>query len=104
LRALPIELKREGGADTVFHNKIAHLTHEVPGTIVENDVHVATMGISPPGTYVACADGLIRTTDGRLPAILHQYDRLPDIARFVAAKYGLPAQAPEGAGFSERPR
>ena len=89
LQALPWELKREGGADTIFHNKMAHLTHEVPGAIVENDVHVATMGISPPGTYVAGADGLIRTADGHLPAILHQYDRLPDIAPIVAAKYGL---------------
>ena len=90
LQALPPELRREGGADTVFHNRMAHLTHEVPGTIVENDVHVATMGITPPGTYVAGADGLIRTADGRLPAILHQYDRVPDIARVVAARYRLP--------------
>jgi hypothetical protein len=89
LQTLPWELKREGGADTVFHNRMAHLTHEVAGTIVENDVHVATMGISPPGTYAAGADGLIRTADGHVPAILHQYDRLPDIAPIVAAKYGL---------------
>jgi len=89
LQALPRELRLAGGADTVFHNKMAHLTHEVPGTIVENDAHVATMGISPPGTYVAGADGLIRTADGHLPAILHQYDRLPEIARFVAARYRL---------------
>ncbi len=91
LQALPPELRREGGADTAFHNRMAHLTHEVAGTIVENDVHVATMGIAPPGSYVAGADGLIRTADGRVPAILHQYDRLPDIARVVAAKYRLPA-------------
>jgi hypothetical protein len=91
LQALPPELRREGGADTAFHNRMAHLTHEVPGTIVENDEHVATMGIAPPGTYVAGADGLIRTADGRLPAILHQYDRVPDIAAVVAAKYGLSA-------------
>jgi hypothetical protein len=89
LQALPRELRLEGGADTVIHNKMAHLTHEVPGTIIENDEHVATMGISPPGTYVAGTDGLIRTADGRLPAILHQYDRVPDIARVIAAKYGL---------------
>jgi hypothetical protein len=89
LQGLPPELRREGGADTAFHNRMAHLTHEVPGTIVENDLHVATMGISPPGTYMAGADGLIRTADGLLPAILHQYDRVPDIAAIVAAKYGL---------------
>jgi hypothetical protein len=90
LHALPIGIRPEGGADTVFHNKIAHLTHEVVAEIVENDVHVATMGLTPPAAYVAGEDGLIRTADGRLPAILHQYDRLPDIARVVAAKYRLP--------------
>ena len=90
LQALPRQLRLEGGADTIFHNKMAHLTHEVPGTIIENDQHVATMGISPPGTYVAGTDGLIRTVDGHLPAILHQYDRLPEIARLVAARYRLP--------------
>jgi hypothetical protein len=91
LQALPRELRLAGGADTAIHNRMAHLTHEVPGTIVENDLHVATMGISPPGTYLAGTDGLIRTADGRLPAILHQYDRVPDIAPIVAAKFGLSA-------------
>jgi hypothetical protein len=91
LQGLPGELRREGGADTAIHNRMAHLTHEVPGMIVENDVHVATMGIAPPGTYLAGADGVIRTADGRAPTILHQYDRLPDIAAAVAAKYGLSA-------------
>ena len=90
LHGLPIGIRREGGADTVFHNKMAHLTHEVAAEIVENDVHVATMGLTPPDAYVAEPDGLIRTADGRLPAILHQYDRLPDISRLVAAKYRLP--------------
>jgi hypothetical protein len=91
LHALPIRIRREGGADTVFHNKIAHLTREVPAAIVENDVHVATMGLTPPSAYVAGADGLIRTADGRLPAILHQYDRIPALKRAIVAKYRLPA-------------
>lgn len=89
LHALPIRIRREGGADTVFHNKIAHLTHEVAAVIVENDEHVATMGLTPDTAYVADGDGLIRTADGRLPAILHQYDRVPALQRAVAAKYQL---------------
>jgi hypothetical protein len=91
LQALPIRLRREGGADTVFHNKIAHLTREVAAEIVENDVHVATMGLTPPSAYVAGTDGLIRTADGRAPAILHQYDRIPALKRAVEARYGPPA-------------
>jgi hypothetical protein len=91
LHALPLRLRREGGADTVFHNKIAHLTREVAAEIVENDAHVATMGLTPPGAYRAGPDGLVRTADGRLPAILHQYDRVPDIKRAVERKFTLPA-------------
>jgi hypothetical protein len=91
LHALPIRIRREGGADTVFHNKMAHLTHEVAAEIVENDVHVATMGLTPPAAYAAGADGLIRTADGRLPAIAHQYDRIPALKRAVEAKYRLSA-------------
>ena len=56
--------------------------------IVENDVHVATMGLTPPSAYAAGADGLIRVADGRAPAILHQYDRIPALKRAVEAKYG----------------
>jgi hypothetical protein len=91
LHALPPRLRREGGADTVFHNKIAHLTREVAAELVENDAHVATMGLTPPGAYRAGPDGLVHTIDGRVPAILHQYDRIPDIKRAVGAKYRLPA-------------
>ena len=91
LHALPIRLRREGGADTAFHNKIAHLTREVAAEIIENDVHVATMGLAPPSAYAAGTDGLIRTADGRAPAILHQYDRIPALERAVAAKYRLSA-------------
>jgi hypothetical protein len=88
LQALPMRIRREGGADTAFHNKIAHLTREVAAEIVENDVHVATMGLTPPSAYVAGTDGLIRTADGRAPAILHQYDRIPALKRAVEARYG----------------
>jgi len=89
LRALPLKLRREGGADTVFHNKIAHLTREVAAVIVENNVHVATMGLETAASYRARTDGLIRTAKGHLPAILHQYDRIPELRPIVEAKYGL---------------
>jgi hypothetical protein len=89
LHALPLALRREGGADTVFHNKIAYLTRDVEAVIVENNVHVATMGLEPASAYTVGADGLVRTADGYLPAILHQYDRIPELQRAVAAKYQL---------------
>lgn len=87
LHALPLRLRREGGADTVFHNLMAHLTHEVDGLLVENNLHVATMGLEPPDAYAVGPDGLIRTADGHVPAILHQYDRLPAVLAAVKARY-----------------
>jgi hypothetical protein len=88
LHALPIKLRREGGADTVFHNRIAHFG-EIAGVMVENDVHVATMGLTTAAAYKVGTDGLIRTAEGRLPAILHQYDRIPELKPAVEARYGL---------------
>jgi hypothetical protein len=87
LRAVPLPVRRKIGADTAFHNLIAHVTREVPAVIVENNVLVATMGIEPAARYLVGADGRIRTRDGHLPAILHQYDRLEDIRAPVEARF-----------------
>jgi hypothetical protein len=87
LRAVPMAVRRKIGADTAFHNLIAHVTHEVPAVIVENNVLVATMGIEPASRYLVGADGRIRTRDGHLPAILHQYDRIEDIRAPVEARF-----------------
>ena len=90
LHALPMKIRRKGGADTVFHNKMAHLTHEVSAVIVENNVHVASMGLEPPSAYIVDERGQIRTVDGHLPAILHQYDRIPHVRDAVEARFRLP--------------
>jgi hypothetical protein len=87
LAAVPLNVRRKIGADTAFHNLMAHVTHEVPATIVENNVVVATMGIEPASVYVAGPDGRIRTRDGHVPAILHQYDRIPEIRAAVEARF-----------------
>lgn len=87
LRAVPLPVRRKIGADTAFHNLIAHVTREVPAVIVENNVLVATMGIEPAARYLVGADGRIRTRDGHLPAILHQYDRLDEIRVPVEARF-----------------
>jgi hypothetical protein len=86
LHALPLRLRREGGADTIFHNRIAHLKHEVDLIVVENNFHVATMGIEPASTYAIGSDQLIQLADGRAPAICHQYDRVPHILKAVKAR------------------
>jgi hypothetical protein len=87
LAAVPLNVRRKIGADTAFHNLMAHVTREVPATIVENNVVVATMGIEPASVYVAGPDGRICTRGGHLPAILHQYDRIPEIRAAVEARF-----------------
>lgn len=87
LAAVPFAVRRKIGADTAFHNRMAHLTHAVPVTLVENNLHVATMGIEPVSTYRIGPDHLIRTVDGGLPAILHQYDRIPAFKAAVDTRF-----------------
>jgi hypothetical protein len=91
LAAVPLKVRRKIGADTAFHNRMAHLDQDnpnrIPVVLVENNVHVATMGIEPASSYRAGPDGAIRTLDGHLPAILHQYDRLPEIKAPVMARW-----------------
>jgi hypothetical protein len=87
LRALPLRLRREGGADTIFHNRIAYLRRDVDFVIVENNLHVATVGIEPSSSYAIGNDQLVLTADGRVPAICHQYDRVPHILKAVKARF-----------------
>jgi hypothetical protein len=87
LAAVPLNVRRKIGADTAFHNLIAHITRDVPAVMVENNVLVATMGIEPATRYRVDADGRIRTTEGHLPAILHQYDRIAAVRGPVEARF-----------------
>ncbi len=87
LAAVPLRVRRKIGADTAFHNLIAHATSDVPSVIVENNVLVATMGIEPAARYVVGVDRRVRTVDGNLPAILHQYDRIAEIRAPVEARF-----------------
>src|SRR5262249_12630084 len=87
LRAVPLPIRRKIGADTAFHNLIAHVTREVPAVIVENNVLVATMGIEPATRYLGGADGRMRPRDGPRPATLNQYARLEEIRARVGARF-----------------
>jgi hypothetical protein len=87
LRAVPLKMRRKHGADTAFHNLIVHLSSGIDRVIVENNRHVATMGIESPLTYKLDADGRIRTSSSHLPAILHQYDRLPEFRTALESQF-----------------
>jgi hypothetical protein len=88
LRAVPLRDRRRGGADTSLHHRLAFLDDGVPGVVIENNVHVATMGLEPESTYVVDDDGVVRTADGHVPPILHQYDRVPHVSAAIARRYG----------------
>ncbi len=98
LHALPLRLRREGGADTVFHNRIAYLRREVDLVIVENNLHVATVGIEPISSYAIGNDHFVLTADGRAPAICHQYDRLPDLQKAIEARFAPTLSSPANRG------
>ena len=100
LAAVPLKIRRKIGADTAFHNRIAHLTHAVPVVMVENNVHVATMGIEPASAYRAGPDNAIRTAAGALPAILHQYDRISRRSSRRSKRAGAEQSTTERPAFS----
>ena len=87
MRALPWWVRRRKGADTAFHNRILHLTREVPAIAVENNLHVATMCLEPQADYRLDQASRVVTIDGHMPAILHQYDRHPALREAIEARY-----------------
>jgi hypothetical protein len=97
LRAVPLHDRRGGGADTALHQRLVFLDGGVPGVVMENNVHVATMGLEPESAYVVGDDGMVRTADGHMPPILHQYDRVPHVNAAIAKRYGGAAAATSSA-------
>lgn len=88
LRAVPVALRGLGGADASLHHRLAFLPGGVPGVVMENNTHVATMGLEPGAIYAVGDDGVVRTRDGHVPAILHQYDRVAHVHAAVARRFG----------------
>jgi hypothetical protein len=91
LRAVPIETRRLGAADASIHHRLVFMSGGVAGVVMENNVHIATMGLEPSSIYLIEDDGLVCTTGGHLPAILHQYDRVPHLKAAIERRYSEPA-------------
>jgi hypothetical protein len=85
IRAVPLKVRRLGAADASLHHRLVFLPGGVPGVIMENNVHIATMGLD--STYVVGDDGMVRTADGHAPAILHQWDRVPHVKAVIDRRY-----------------
>ncbi|HWM47947.1 MAG TPA: hypothetical protein VNR11_13670 [Xanthobacteraceae bacterium] len=89
IQAIPYRIYREigHGYDQALHNYLVHLDERSAGVVHENNGHIATMALEPRARYVLGDDMRIRTSDGHLPAICHQYDRFPDLRAAMAAHY-----------------
>ncbi len=85
LRAVPVALRRRGGSDASIHHRLVFLPGGTPGVVMENNVHIATMGLE--SGYRIDDDGMVRTTDGVTPAILHQWDRVPHVKAAIERRY-----------------
>ena len=88
--AVPIAQRRRGAADASIHHRLVFLPGGVPGVVMENNVHIATMGLEPDAIYQVGDDGTVRTTRGDTPAILHQYDRVPHVNAAIERRYSAP--------------
>ena len=85
LNAVPLALRRRGGSDASIHHRLVFLPGGTPGVVMENNVHIATMGLE--SGYRMDDDGVVRTTDGVTPAILHQWDRVPHVKAAIDKRY-----------------
>ncbi len=86
LAAVPMKVRRKIGADTAFHNRMGHLTKEIPVESWSRTTCTSQQWGSSrlrPTASARMAQSAPR--DGTLPAILHQYDRLPEIKAPVEA-------------------
>ena len=76
-----------GAYDQGVHNYLLRLGRLGHATMVRNGTgRVLTMnGMT---RFARAADGAIMNCDGSLPAVLHQYDRFPDLWRELSARFG----------------
>jgi hypothetical protein len=75
------------GYDQGIHNLLVHLDPDIDGTIVENNGHIATIGLGPESLYALDENAFVRVAGGHLPAICHQYDRFPKFREAIQSRY-----------------
>lgn len=86
---LPAETRCVPGIDQPLHNYIVH-KNLVSGTeIVENQRHVASLGLLPQEELTLDENGKWVNADGSVSNIIHQYDRHECLSEFVINKYAV---------------
>src|SRR5581483_1682816 len=77
------------GVDQMTTNIIARLGLIPRCTIMPHDQLVATLSGANRDFLLPTAEGFFKNRSGRLPAIIHQYDRVPEIQAAIHQRYAL---------------
>jgi hypothetical protein len=77
------------GVDQITTNIIARLGLIPRSTVIPYDHQVATLSKANLDFLVPTADDLFLNQVGRLPAIIHQYDKVPEIQATIRQRYAL---------------
>lgn len=94
MAAIPARKRYKIGADTAFHGLLAYLQPAPDSVVVENNLHVATMGLEPHEHYtLEPGPKVVYRPSGTAPPILHQYDRYPDIAAAFEQRFEASVRA-----------
>jgi hypothetical protein len=75
-------LGKISGGDQGIHN-VLRLEGKLENPIIHANRQgpVLTMGVMQPGDFQSNPAGLVLNEDGSVPAVLHQYDRLPELKK-----------------------
>jgi hypothetical protein len=84
---IPDERHAAPGVDQMTTNIIARLGLVPRFVAMSHDQLVATVSKGNCDFLVPAEDGLFWNRSGRLPAIIHQYDRVPEIQRAILQRY-----------------
>jgi hypothetical protein len=79
----------KAGVDQITTNIIARLGLIPRSTVIPYDQQVATVSKANLDFLVPTADDLFLNRAGRLPAVIHQYDRVPEIQAAIRQRYSL---------------
>jgi len=82
-----LSLRPCSGSDQGVHNRIVHVENLPYLKLLDNEGPVFTMGCMPRDLIHVNAGGAVINNEGKVYPVLHQYDRLPELAkRFQAVQ------------------
>ena len=86
---IPVDRHDKSGVDQITTNMIARLGLIPRSAIMPYDQQVATLSKANLDFLVPAADDLFLNRAGRLPAVIHQYDRVPQIQTAIRQRYAF---------------